>query len=309
MASFDLNMPHTNALIRRLQDDPLLRAICGFNGHVPHRTTFNRFIQRLFHHSLLAENALNGLTKLKKLIPNLGKYVATDSTTVKTNCNPNRSRISDPEASWTAKNKARGKDGKEWSWGYKLHSIADADYGIPLGHIITTANRNDSPYLPRVMERTIQNFPWFPPKAVIADRGYDSKANHVFLLQRSIAPISNIRRPPGKDSFDDLHTLKGQPICMGGQPMDFIVANPHRGLLYRCPAEGCHLKDSFAGGVRHCDSEFWKHPNTNPRGFSWIQDTQTNGRNSTPSARPSSACSRERRRTGGWSRTASEVSA
>ena len=41
VASFVLNLPHTNALIRRLEDDPAFRILCGF-GHLPHRTTFNR---------------------------------------------------------------------------------------------------------------------------------------------------------------------------------------------------------------------------------------------------------------------------
>ena len=49
LASFVLNLPSTNALIRRLQDDPALRALCGFT-ELPHRTTFNRFNSRLSHH-------------------------------------------------------------------------------------------------------------------------------------------------------------------------------------------------------------------------------------------------------------------
>ena len=43
VASFVLNLPHTNALIRLLRDSPDLRRLCGFSGPLPHRTTFNRF--------------------------------------------------------------------------------------------------------------------------------------------------------------------------------------------------------------------------------------------------------------------------
>ena len=46
VGSFVLNLPHTNALIRRLEDDDGFRHLCGF-GTLPHRTTFNRFILRL----------------------------------------------------------------------------------------------------------------------------------------------------------------------------------------------------------------------------------------------------------------------
>lgn len=279
ITSFALNLPHTNALIRRLQDDPYLQAICGFTGHIPHRTTFNRFIRHLSHYPVLVEHTLANMTdKVKALLPDFGEIVAIDSTTVRSHSNPNRTHISDPEASWTRKSatKAGDKDGKQWHWGYKLHSAVDANYGLPLGHLVTTASQPDVKHLTTLMEHTYAQFPWYQPKAVIADRGYDSKANHIYLMQNSIAPVINIRRAPGKKSFDDLHTLHGQPICLGNQPMDFIGANPHRGLLYRCPADGCHLKDSFTGGIRYCDSEIWENPYKNPRTLSWIpRHTQT----------------------------------
>ena len=109
VASFILNLPHTNALIRRLEDEPDFRYLCGFFGPLPHRTTFNRFIQRLSHHVDLVEACFADLThQIKMLIPDLGAEVAVDATTVRSHCNPNRKRISDPEASWTAKNAVNG---------------------------------------------------------------------------------------------------------------------------------------------------------------------------------------------------------
>ena len=270
--SFILNLPHTNALIRRLQDDQRLRLICGFHGQLPHRTTFNRFVRHVSNYPVLLEQTLTSLTaKLKELLPGLGNFVAVDSTVVKSHSNPNRTVIRDPEASWTAKNAARGKDGeKEWHWGYKVHAVVDVTYGIPIAQITTTAKRNDSPYLPKVIDHAQETNEWLKPKAVIADRGYDAKSNHVYLMKKAIAPIIHIRKAPKKKSFDDLHSLDGRPICMGDQPMDHIVTNPHKGHLYRCPPEGCHLKDSLKTGVRHCDYDVWEHPATNPRGFSWI---------------------------------------
>ena len=60
---------------------------------------------------------------------------AIDSTTVRTHANPHRRVRADPEAGWTAKNSAGAKEGgKEWRYGYKLHMVADANHGIPLGH-------------------------------------------------------------------------------------------------------------------------------------------------------------------------------
>ena len=111
VASFVLNLPHTNALIRRLEDDLAFRLLCGF-GHLPHRTTFNRFILRLSRHSDLVELCFAQLTaEIKALLPDLGEETAVDATTVRSHCAPNRKPISDPQASWTAKNSTQAKSG------------------------------------------------------------------------------------------------------------------------------------------------------------------------------------------------------
>ena len=258
--------PHTNALIRRLQDEPDLRSLCGFTSDtLASRRTFNRFIRRLSNHSDLVETALTGLTnRLKKLLPNLGETVAVDATTIRSHSNPNRRKgkqISDPEASWTAKNSARAKkDGKEWHWGYKQHVVADAKYGLPLGQTVTTASRNDSPELPSVIEHTKALLPWFKPKVAIADRGYDALSNHEYLHRRGIIPIIHIRQTSDHKLRKGIYTTKGVPTCLGGAPMEYVRSDPDRGWLYRCQAGGCHLVGSFKGGARHCRDWVWEDP-------------------------------------------------
>ena len=266
VGSFVLNLPHTNALIRRLEDDADFRELCGFRD-LPHRTTFNRFIRRLSHHPDLVEACFAQLThQLRTLLPDLGREVAVDSTTVRSHCNPNRRRISDPEASWTAKNSPRTKEGgKEWHHGYKVHMAADAHYGLPLAHIVTTAKRNDSPELPSVVRRAEALYPWFQPAAVIADRGYDSKANHEWLHTKNIVPVIHIRRT----DKNSIYTLEGVPTCLGNIPMEYVRTDPQRGHLYRC--RGCHLAGSMRGGIRHCDTEVWEDPSQNIRLFGAIR--------------------------------------
>ena len=96
IASFYLDLPHTNALIRRLQDDPGLRAVCGFGDQLPHRTTFNRFIGRLTDHNDLVAAIFHQLTsRLQELLPGFGDQVAVDSTDVATYGNPHRKSQSD----------------------------------------------------------------------------------------------------------------------------------------------------------------------------------------------------------------------
>ena len=88
LLSFVLNLTSTNALIRRLQDDPALRLLCGFSK-LPHRTTFNRFINRLSQHRDLVDACLAPLTgQLRELLPGLGEKVAVDSTPVMSHSNP-----------------------------------------------------------------------------------------------------------------------------------------------------------------------------------------------------------------------------
>ena len=271
VASFVLNLPHTNALIRLLRDSPELRLLCGFSGPLPHRTTFNRFIQRLSHHPDLVEAAFADLIgQLKVLLPDLGEEVAVDSTTVRSHCNPNRRPVSDPEASWTAKNSTQAKEGgKEWRHGYKVHMIADVNHGIPLAHVVTTAKQSDSPMLPKVIASAEDLYPWFRPYAVVGDRGYDAKSNHEYLHEKGILPIIHIRRPARTALVDGIYTAYGVPTCMGGIPMRYIKSDPQKGHLYRC--KGCHLASSRRGGVVHCDTEIWENPSKNIRLFGVIR--------------------------------------
>ena len=272
VGSFVLNLPHTNALIRRLEDDDDFRHLCGF-GTLPHRTTFNRFILRLSRHPDLVELCLAQLTgQIKALLPDLGEETAVDATTVRSHCAPSRKPISDPQASWTAKNSTQAKrGGKEWRHGYKVHMIADANYGLPLAHVVTTASRNDSPELPMVFAKTESLYPWFHPSAVIADRGYDSAANHEFLRGKDALPIIHIRRKARGELYGGIYTKEGVPTCLGQVPMEYVRSDQERGHLYRCNPKGCRLTGSMSGGIRHCDTEVWEDPTRNVRLFGAIR--------------------------------------
>ena len=273
VASFLLNLPHTNALIRRLGDEPSLRDLCGFRGALPHRTTFNRFIQSLSHHAGLVEAALADITgRLREWLPGLGDEVAIDSTAVRTHSNPNRKRVSDPDAKWGVKNLAKAKEGgKEYFFGFKVHMVADVTYGVPLAQVVTAGNRNDSPVLPDVMKQAEALYDWWKPKVAIADRGYDSSANHKWLDDRGVIPVIHIRQTQTK-LHDGVYTKEGVPTCMGGVPMEFVETDPATGHhLYICQEGGCHLKGSKKGGVIYCDAEVWEDPSNNIRLFGKVR--------------------------------------
>lgn len=264
---FALNLPSTNALIRMLDLSAELRMMCGFN-RLPHRTTFNRFINRLDDHLDLVEDCLRPITdELAEELDKFGEKVSVDSTTVRTHANPRRTRLSDPDASWTAKNDARAKskDGKSWHYGYKLHLVVDSTYGLPIAGYVTTAKRNDSPELPNMLDTARRAHSWFRPEYVICDRGYDGLPNHRAVLSRGSIPIIGIRRTPGDQLWEGTYTKEGVPVCMGMVPMDYVRSEEGKGDLYRCRSEGCHLAERR--GVRYCLDEIWENRTDNPRRF------------------------------------------
>lgn len=271
LASFALNLPSANALIRRLEDDSELRILCGFSAKLPHRTTFNRFISRLSHHRDLVEDRLRSLTdQLASQLPGFGEKVAVDSTVVYTHSNPNRKVVSDPEASWTKKHSAKGKDREdEWHFGYKHHLVADANYGLPIAGFTTTAKRNDSPELPSLLEKAESAHQWFAPQYVMADKGYDSIKNYKTVLAKNAIPIIAIRDMSKGKLREGIYTNDGTPTCMGEVPMEWVASDPERGHLYRCAAGGCHLKSRR--GFSHCRYQFWEKRDDNPRVFGPIR--------------------------------------
>lgn len=274
LCSFLLSMNHTNQLIRRLQDDPALRYLCGFGDELPHRTTFNRFIRRLDDHRDLVEECLQQLTdQLAKLLPGFGEKVAVDSTTVRTHSNPNRKRVSDPDASWTAKTE-KDKDGNdylEWYFGYKYHALVCAKYGVPITGVTTTASCSDYPELQKLMDKARREHEWFGPRHLMADKGYDSRANHEAVIERGAIPIIAIRKPAkdkNKGLREGLYTADSRPTCIGLEAMQYVRSEPGKGHLFVCPPEGCRLRNRR--GVRYCHEEEWLNRQDNPRLFSQV---------------------------------------
>ena len=196
----------TVGLIERLSASPRLRELCGFTNSLPSEATFSRFFKLLSSASgddFIAEM----VEKLKARLPDLGDDVAVDSTDLEAFANPNRKTIRDPDAEWghrTAKAKSsKGVKKTEPFFGYKMHALNDAVYGAPIAHITLPANANDSPQLPNMVKKAQARHKWLRPSRLLADRGYDSQANHKFLVKHGIVPIIHIRKPTADDGLYD----------------------------------------------------------------------------------------------------------
>ena len=259
-----LNIQCTTDLYRRLEYDPAMRQLCGFSTALPHRTTFGRFFARLTEHTDLVTECVGPFVEaFREIYSDLGEKVAVDSSAVRSHSNGNRNKgESDPDAGWAIKNSARSKSGKEDTWGFKLHLAVDAQHDVPLAFYVTKGSDSDFPELPTMLDVAQDNHEWVQPRYVMADRGYDSLANHRDVMRRGgdlIAPMRRKPRPKGKDKgtglYADIFSFEGVPMCVGGNAMEYVETDPELGHLYRCPEGGCELKDRK--GVIHCDYETW----------------------------------------------------
>ena len=155
------------------------------------------------------------------------------------------------------------KGNTDWYFGHKVHRIVDAVHGVPLAQFVTAANVSDMNTIIPLVERAEKLQDWLTISVLLADKGYDSDANYIYVDQRGTAPVIAIRRMPR----DGIYTDDGVPSCMGMVPMEYVHSDPAKAHLYRCRAEGCHLADSKTGGIRHCDTEVWEDPTRNIRWF------------------------------------------
>ena len=136
---------------------------------VPDRTTVGRWWRRYL--SLLEQIFVKIADILQLAVPT--KLAVVDSTPLVD--------LYDMEAEWgyTSRGKFRG---------FKLHAAVN-QLGLPLRAIVTPGNRNDGPFLPKLIEDLEADY-------VLADGAYNSKAN--FKAVRAINAIPVIADNPRK---------------------------------------------------------------------------------------------------------------
>ena len=200
-----------------------------------------------------------------------------DATTIVAYANPNQKRTvrnldgpADADASWTKKNSARAPRGKNGFSVTKPMWSADANHDIPLGIVVTTARRNDSPFSPAPLAELASGHPWFSLLAgamVIDDRGYDSKSNNAFVHRNGGVPAIHQRGLPEGNLHNGIYTAEGTPTRLGQREMEYVRTDPDTGRhLCRCPEDGCARRDT-ARSVSACDDEAWENPEDNIRRF------------------------------------------
>ena len=224
--------------------------------------------------------------------PPLGYSLVMDSTDIVAWARPSRtSRTTgeeipskDPAARWghrTAKSRRvsqqparkrrktkRAKDDNpdedkgELYFGYKTNVIVDANYGLPLFSVTRPANSSDMVVMIEDLDACLRLYQTVP-RYFLADKGYDSLKNILHLVSLGIIPVIAIRRPPkdedGRRLYDGICDEEGRPVCLGGQPMEYVESYIEKGHLFRCPESGCHLKNKIHF-TRYCDDEHYEKP-------------------------------------------------
>ena len=239
-------------LARYVEDHREIASVCGFRDDepTPSRSTLSRFISRLARHQDLLDECLEIIADgFKDLLPDFGKVVAIDCTSVPSYSNPDNEPVSDPVAGWIVR---EGSERKQWEFGYRLHLIVDANWELPIAKEVTLAKDNEKVATLPMLWKTRENLPWFKPDAVIADKAYDIY-DHYNAIVRDLGADPIIKHV--KHSEYELTGLPAAPVCPGGLPMIYRGWDSKKGLRYACPeragraicpsAEGCTIKTAW----------------------------------------------------------------
>jgi hypothetical protein len=210
LTAYVLNIPTVSGLIRTLQSNPALAAICGLHPEaIPTDATYSRFVAKLTRRIGLVRQVIrDGVARLSEHLPDFGKVVAIDSSDLTAYSRSHKP--TDPDARWSKKRNKHGRD--HWWFGYKVHFVADAEYELPIHVEVTSANVSDSRSFVPVLQRA-----QVAPKYVLADAGYDAGENYHYVIDGLGAiPIIKLNKRGGPRNPDRVSHRSNDQIRMQG---------------------------------------------------------------------------------------------
>ncbi len=265
IAAIVYQIPRKSDLIRELSRNVNLRLILQMKN-IPKPWHYSRLMAKLSHPDNLVffTKAVDAYVKsLGLALPDFGKNLSIDGTAVSSYSNGRTKRgkecATDTDAAWGIRKKPyRTKDGKlgtdikKW-FGYIITVIIDADYELPIGVNIDSANTNETKKLIPMFTDLKKNHPEMPIESVIADAGYDSADNCKYVLEELNAlPVIKMRLNDSADSISKTSIVHcnnlGVPICDDGSKMSYWGRDGNY-LKFRCPAvvekRDCKCKDKI----------------------------------------------------------------
>jgi hypothetical protein len=254
IAKFVYQIKYYTEFIRELKRNGSLRRLVGIESleRVPQRYHFTRFVKRLS--SQEGREQLRGLfeelvRRLGEALPELGRHLAVDATAVHAYSNEQRREKSDPAAAWSARPKrqrrrrgsGRVEEYVDYWFGYLVHLVVDCGTELPVAYEVTPANQNETTrFRPLLEELGVQQEELMErTEAVMADAGYDSRANCAYVLgEYEALPIIKMRLTQGKDEIfqgtESLCTELGTQLCLSGYKMVYAGRDGDY-LKWRCP--------------------------------------------------------------------------
>ncbi len=273
LAGIVFQHPSVESLRRELGRNGQLRSICGFppappEKQVPPSWVYSRFQSSLLKHSDQVEAIFQQVLWLVSAeLPDLGQSLAADGKAISSAArNRSKGKASDRrgehEATWGAKSYTHNRpDGsverttKRW-FGFKLHTIVDTTYELPVAFEVTPASTAEQPVALRLLDQLEERQPLLLETAehFMGDRGYDDGKLHRRLWDNhQIKPIIGIRNlwqaPEGQDATRAVSSLSGVAYDFEGNvycysPFGHRSKMAHAGfekdrntIKYRCPAE------------------------------------------------------------------------
>ena len=148
--------------------------------------------------------------------------------------------------------------------GYKVNFVTDGNHGLPLFAATRPANASDVTVMIQDLDDCLELYRTLRPRYFLGDKGYDKLDNIKHVVSLSMIPVIAIRRPEkdketGRRLYDGIYDEDGRPTCIGGKSMEYVETDAEKGHLFRCPADGCPLKETVQF-TRHCDQEHYEKP-------------------------------------------------
>lgn len=259
-----LRHPTIEACLGELRRNVGLRELIGIESEagIPQKWNVSRFLAVLGQEPFrtLAHQAFDVLAgRLCGAVPDLGRHLAGDSTTL--NARPQKAKraIQDLPAPAGGRKEYTDETGTvvkvhEW-FGYKLHLSVDVQHEVALAWNITTATASDGATLPALLAGTDRVVPPGRTQTLAYDKAADDEKVHAQLQKRQIRPVIEVRsmwkdelerRVPGtEDSPTPLYYDEaGTVFCYNmipdppvRQAMAYVGYEKDRQCLkYRCPA-------------------------------------------------------------------------
>jgi hypothetical protein len=254
----------TEACLAELRRNAGPRQLIGLESEagVPKKWNVSRFESLLGQEPFrtLARQAFDAMARrLAEAVPDLGKSVAGDSTTLNARLERASQTPDDLPAPTGGRKEYHDEKGAvtsvhEW-FGYKLHLAVDTKHEVALSWTITNATTADGPTIPSLLEGTDRVLPEGRMERLAYDKAADDEKIHELLVQRHVRPIIEIRSMwkdekdrllPGSEQaptpiyYDEAGTVycyDMTPKTPIRHPMAYVGYEKDRQCLkYRCPA-------------------------------------------------------------------------